>query len=234
MSQSKFHEITCPKCRQPAEVELYDSINTRTDPYLRNALMESNLNSTTCSNCGHAFQIEKPFLYNDPDRRLMIYWVPANDEDQETGEKEFQDLLSCMTAAMPNGIELPEIHLVFCRSELIERIFLRENDLDERIIEYIKYMILVKNEERIRIADKTLLFNAEDSNEKSLCFVVQDIRTKRLETVIEYSRHAYDAICEIFDQDDHTAGLLEMFPGPHISARHHLIQKTEMRRIRDF
>ena len=231
MSQSKIHEITCPQCRQSAEVELYDSINARTDRYLRNALMESKLNSTTCANCNHSFLIEKPLLYNDPDRKLMIYWVPTNDEDQETGEKEFQDLVSCMTTAIPNGVELPEIHLVFSRSELVERIFLRESDLDERIIEYIKYMILVKNEERIRISDKALLFNAQDSNEKSLCFVVQDVRTKRLETVIEYSRQAYEAICEIFDQDDQTAGLLEMFPGPYISARRQLIQKTEIRRI---
>jgi len=161
----------------------------------------------------------------------MIYWVPALYEDQEKGENEFQDLVSCMTAAMPQGIELPEIHLVFSRSELIERIFLRESGLDERIIEYIKYMILVKNEEQIRIADKALLFSAQDSNEKSLCFVVQDVKTRRLETVIEYSRQAYEAICELFDQDDQTAGLLEMFPGPHISARRQLIQTTEIRRI---
>lgn len=228
MSQSNIYTISCPQCQASAEVELYDSINVQTDPVLRGALMENQLNAVTCGGCGHAYRIDKPLLYSDPDRRMLIYWIPTGDEDHEQGEEAFRNMVSQMTRLMPEDVSLPEIHLVFTRTELIERIFMREAGLDERIIEYIKYMILVKNLEQVSPREKALLFNAEDSNEKSLCFVVQNLENRQLETVVEYSREAYKGICEMFDQDDQTATLLEMFPGPRISARSLLLQESEL------
>ena len=228
MSQSNIYTISCPQCQASADVELYDSVNIQTDPVLRSALMENQLNAVTCEDCGHAYRIDKPLLYSDPDRRMLIYWIPTADGDHEKGEESFRGMVSQMTQIMPEDVGLPEIHLVFTRTELVERIFMREAGLDERIIEYIKYMILVKNIEQVSPRDKVLLFNAEDSNETSLCFVVQNLETRQLETVIEYSREAYKGICEMFDQDDQTATLLEMFPGPRISARSLLLQESEL------
>ena len=66
MSQSTTYAICCPQCQTSAEVELYDSINVQTDPVLRSALLENQLNAVTCASCGHAFRIDKPLLYSDP------------------------------------------------------------------------------------------------------------------------------------------------------------------------
>jgi len=48
---------------------------------------------------------------------------------------------------------------------------------------------------------------------------VQDAGTRRLEAMLQYDRKTYTAMCEMFDRDDQTGALLELFPGPRISAR---------------
>ena len=133
-----------------------------------------------------------------------------------------------MTALIPEDMMLPELHLVFTRTELVERIFLREAGLKVRVIEYVKYMIFSKNYEQLNPAVKALLFNAEDSTPDKLVFVVQDEESRKLESVFEYQRSAYNGLCEMFDQDEQTATLLEMFPGPHISARRLLLQEQQV------
>jgi hypothetical protein len=228
MSQRKTYHIACPQCGQQQDVHLYDAINATREPALRDALMENRLNAVACRACAFSFRVDKPLLYHDPGRRLMIYWIPAGDDQHEQGEEAFRESVSSITALMPSDVPLPEIHLVFNRTELVERIFLREAGLNERIIEYIKYMIYVQNVDRVSPADKVLLFNAEDSREQSLCFVVQDVASRKLESVFEYKRSAYTALCEMFDHDERTPTLLELFPGPHINARSLLLKESQV------
>lgn len=231
MSQQTSYPITCPHCHAAQEVALYDSVNVQTDPELRDALMENRLNAITCRECGFAFRIDKPLLYNDPDQRMLIYWIPVARERIEEGEAQFQATVAELASLVPDQMALPELHLVITRTELVERIFLREAGLNERIIEYIKYMIYTKNLAQLAPQEKILLFNAEDSTADSLCFVVQDAATRRLESVFEYRREAYEAMCEMFDDDEQTASLYEIFPGPYISARALLLREQEAEQV---
>lgn len=229
MSQEKPYRIACPQCRREQDVRLYDAINASSEPALREALMENQLNAVVCEECAFSFRVDKPLLYHDTDRRMMIYWIPTADDQLAQGEDTFRETLSSMTALLPHDVPLPEIHLVFSRTELVERIFLREAGLNERIVEYIKYLIYAQNVDRVTPEEKALLFNAEDSSDESLCFVVQDLASRKLESVFEYKRSAYTALAEMFDQDEQTATLLELFPGPHIDARRLLLSESEVR-----
>jgi len=228
MSQELRYQISCPKCSNELDVTLFDSINVVSDPPLREALMENKLNGVTCPGCDFSFRVDKPLLYCDPSRKLFIYWLPTEENLYDSGAESFRETVSKMSGLVPDDVTMPEIHLVFTRTEMVERIFLRETGLDERVIEYIKYLIYTKNLDEVDPTNKALLFNAEDSTDESLVFVVQDAESCKLESVITYSRSAYQAFCEMFDQDDQTAILLEMFPGPHISARALLIQESEV------
>ena len=228
MSQKKKYHIACPSCGEEIDVDLYEAVNIAVDPALRESLMENRLNTVDCTACDYRFRIDKPLLYNDPGRRWMIYWIPLTNLDYAKAEEDFRAMQTRMTALIPEDMMLPELHLVFTRTELVERIFLREAELNVRIIEYIKYIIFSKNIEQLIPAAKVLLFNAEDSTEEKLVFVVQDEDTRQLESVFEYQRSAYDGLCEMFDQDEQTATLYEMFPGPHISARRLLLQEQQV------
>ena len=228
MSQQQEYQILCPQCGHEMKVALYDAVNVQAEPGLRDALMENRLNAVHCDACRFVFRVDKPLLYNDPGRNVLVYWFPTSEEQYDDGVGKFQETVSQMSSLIPDDLHMPEIHLVFSRTELVERVFLLEAGLDERIIEYVKYMIYMKNIERINPAERALLFNAEDSTEEMLVFVVQDLSTRKLLSIIEYSRQAYKGMCEMFDQDEQTATLLELFPGPYISARNLLLRETEV------
>jgi hypothetical protein len=226
MSQTKPYGIRCPKCAREQQVELYDAISVTEEPALREALMHNQLNAVTCAGCGFIFQVHKPLLYHDAKRNFMIYWLPAPDGAEEAGEQQFAGVLLQLTAGA-GGAKLPPVHLVFNRTALVERIFLLEAKLDERLIEYVKHMMYLNNTGKLDPARKTLLFNAHDSTPDDLCFVVQDAVTRQMEAVLHYPRKTYAALVEMFRADDKQRMLRELFPGPHISARALLCQTTD-------
>ena len=227
MSQTRPYTIRCPKCGDERNVDLYESINVQESPELKNRLMANELNTVVCEKCKLSFRIDKPLLYNDPGRRLMIYLIPLKEEDFTSGEKQFTESLSRLNGILPKDVQAPDVCLVFNRTELIERIFLFDAGLDERIIEYIKYLVYTRNTAKVNPAEKALLFDAQDSTPEKLCFVVQDAKTRKLESVLNYERKTYDALSEMFDKDDQTATLLELFPGPYISARALLLREEK-------
>lgn len=208
------------------EVPLYDSINIKLEPELKQALMANQLNAITCAGCQLQFRVDKNLLYNDPDHRLLVYWIPATDARAEQAEEEFRELLQKLTSVLPDDLRAPDVHLVFNRTELVERIFLIEAGLDVRTVEYIKYSIYTRNTGKLDPATKVLLFNAQDSTPEHLCFVVQDAATRKLEAALQYERSVYDALQEAFATGEKASDLIELFPGPHISARSLLIREA--------
>ncbi|TAN36258.1 MAG: hypothetical protein EPN23_09060 [Verrucomicrobia bacterium] len=219
MSQKKQYNIRCPKCAQEQAVALFESVNVTEEPALREALMLNRLNAVTCASCAFAFQVHKPLLYHDVARGFMVYWLPVPAGAEEAGERQFAELLLQLAAQQPAGQALPAMYLVFTRTELVERIFLLEAGLDERLIEYVKHLMYLNNQGKLDPARKALLFDAQDSTPENLCFVVQDVTTRKMEAVLNYSRKAYDALAEMFRAEEKMRMLRELFPGPQVSAR---------------
>ena len=219
MSQQITYSITCPQCGHIQDVDLYDAINVEEDPELRNELIGNKLNVVICESCSFSFAVDKPLLYHDPDRDIMIYLMPLHGQTLEEGQRTFTEFINTLTRSLPEDIPAPHVHLVFTRSELAERLFVLEAELDERIIEYMKYMIFTRNLEKVHPQQKLVLFDAHDSNEDQIAFLIQDIQTRKIDGILKYERSAYDSLDEMFDEDEQTPDLFEFFPGPHISAR---------------
>lgn len=217
MSQRHSYPIPCPKCGTSGTVELYESVNIREEPGLREELMADRLNRVRCCDCSFEFRVDKPLLYHDPDHRLLLWWMPSGREQPDHARDEVSRMQERLAAACKGGT-VPELQLVYERSELIERIFLVEAGLDPRLIEYVKYLMYSNNRSKIDPAKKRLLFNVQDSTEEALCFVVQDIESRKLNSVLHYQRDAYAGVREMFD-GARAEGLRELFPGPYFSAR---------------
>jgi hypothetical protein len=224
MSISRTVNITCPSCGTPQDVRLYDAINVDTDPELKDALMQNQLNRVECADCGLSFRVDKPVLYSDPKLKMLIHWVPETDVmDRDAILEEFEQSLEKMNEMMPEGVDVPSVRLVMSRVELVELIFLLEAGLNQRVVEYVKYSIYTRNLESIDPKKYRLLLNVQDSTDEEFCFVMQDADTQELGNLLRYGRAAYQSMCELFAEtpDEFT----DMFPGPCISARNLLLEE---------
>ena len=224
MSSQKTYTIRCPKCRHEQKVELYESINVAQQPELKTALFENRLNRVQCESCDASFRVDKPVLYHDADRNILIHWMPDTAVSREEILDEFDKSMEELRKVLPPDIEPPRVRLVFTRAELIELIFIIEAGMEERVIEYIKYTIHMQNMNRVPPATKQLLLNVQDSTGDELLFAVQNVETSELEDLLRYLRTAYHSVREMYrkNPDEFT----ELFPGPYISARAALMDEN--------
>ena len=230
MSTSQPHDIACPFCRHEQTVELWDAIHVDSEPELRQALLYNRINRIECAHCQKSFRIDKPLVYQDKASNLLIYLdPPVSGRSLADAEAAFQEAMDEMANLLPADIAPIETHLVVDWSELIERVFLTEEGLDARLIEHVKYMMHQQNPDRLPADRKRLLFNAQDSTDEQLCFVVQDLESKKFEAVLNFARADYEALVNVFDSGDQLALLTEQFPGPYLNGRvQYLRDQNEM------
>ena len=225
MSQKRTYEIACPHCGREQEVELWDSINVDSEPELREALLQNRVNRVECAGCGKGFRIEKPLVYQDREQDIFIHFDPlTGGRVLADVEKSFGEAMAELNRLLPKDVPPPEAHLVVEWPELIERVFVLEEGLDARLVEHIKYMLFQQNADKLPAGEKGLLFDAQDSTDEQLCFVVQDRATKKLEAALNFSRADYEALVNVFDSDDQLALLEEQFPGPYLNGRLRYLQ----------
>lgn len=217
MSFAKTYSIHCPQCGHPQDVKLYDSINVVQEPALKTALLENCLNRVQCEGCDTSFRVDKPVLYHDADRNILIHWMPATSCSRDDVLDEFDSAMEEMRAAFPDDMEPPRVRLVFERVELVELMFMIEAGMEERVVEYIKYTIHTQNMSRLPPATKQLLLNVQDSTADELLFAVRNVETSALEEVLRYPRESYRKVRDLYRENPDE--LMELFPGPYISAR---------------
>lgn len=228
MSQKSSFSISCPLCGHPQTVELWEAINIQDDPGLRDALIGNQINVVECEACHKQFRVDKNLVYVDPDQDIMVHLEPpVNGRTLEDISNSFVDAIQTLQRQLPKDITPPDVHLVIEWPELLERIFILEEGLDVRIVEHIKYMMHQQNPAQLPADKKRLLFDAQDSSGDQLCFVVQDLETRRLESMLHFSRADYEGLLNVFDGDDQTALLLEQFPGPYFNGRLRYLQDQE-------
>ena len=223
MSISRTVNITCPSCSMQQDVRLYDAIDVRNDPELKDALMKNQLNRIECVDCDDSFRVDMPLLYNDPENKMLIHWIPETAEmDREQVLEDFDLAMEQMNGMLRDGEELPCVRLVLTRIELIELIFIVEAGMNQRAVEYVKYSIHTRNMDAVDPHKYRLLLNVQDSTDEELHFVMHDVQEQKLGKELRYGRAAYNSICELHEEDPDE--FLEMFPGPCISARNLLLE----------
>jgi len=223
MSFAKTYSIHCPKCGHPQDVELYDSINVAQEPALKTALLENCLNRVQCESCDANFRVDKPVLYHDADRNILIHWMPDNACSREDILDEFDVAMEELRSTMPDGMEPPRVRLVFDRVELVELMFMVEAGMEERVVEYIKYTTHMQNMSRLPPATKQMLLNVQDSTSDELLFAVRNVETLELEEVLRYPRDSYRKVRDLYRKNPNE--LMELFPGPYINARAALMEE---------
>lgn len=119
-------EISCVHCLQSSQKEIYPIINGLTDIKAKNTIMDEELFLYYCPHCGHYQKILYECVYYDPQ---LKYVLVMSQNSQKLLKKIELDLTGY------------EIRFVSDLKEMKEKIIIKENDLDDRIIEIMKHDI---------------------------------------------------------------------------------------------
>lgn len=68
--------VNCPNCRQPVTADITQIFDAGTDPSAKQRLLAGAFNLIQCPNCGYQGNVATPLVYHDPDKELLLTFVP--------------------------------------------------------------------------------------------------------------------------------------------------------------
>ncbi len=79
--------LTCPLCGASIQAEVYNLVDVGVNPKLKSKLLRGRLNVARCPSCGGEGVIAAPLLYHDPQKQLLLAFIPPetqlDDQDQQ-------------------------------------------------------------------------------------------------------------------------------------------------------
>ncbi len=69
-------QVSCPKCRQPLVVDVEQLFDLNVDPSAKSRLLSGVVNQIRCPYCGYQGSLATPIVYHDPDKELLLTFVP--------------------------------------------------------------------------------------------------------------------------------------------------------------
>jgi hypothetical protein len=69
-------QVPCPNCRMPVAASLEQVFDVNQDPSAKQRFLSGRFNMINCPNCGYQGQVASPILYHDPDKELLLTYVP--------------------------------------------------------------------------------------------------------------------------------------------------------------
>lgn len=172
MSLNSKQNLRCPECGQMTEVTVWNSITVKDSEDLKKDLLHGKLNMFHCPQCSHTALMPTPLLYHDSDKKLMISFSPCN--DPLTKKQLFDNIKKTSHESGElekfNGYNL---RFVTDYNELLEKILIFDNGMNDKTIEMIKLMILSRDLENSvnrvcrfgKCADGTIEFMVYDVKE---------------------------------------------------------------------
>ena len=174
---------------------------------------------------GQRIRFDTDDLYERMDRELIAFTYMLIQERRPPTREGLQKLVqnveaAATQAAMSQGLERPELRMVFARPEFIEKLFLHQRGYDDRIVEYAKYQLL-GNTEGLDPAKHRLHYDFSHDDGQLLHFIVFSRKGHRPVRMLQVPMEEYRALAAEFDQSPEARAELERaFPGCLVDVDH--------------
>lgn len=143
MSIQKTIKVTCPGCHAESDFPMWQSINTAVDPGMKEAVRNKQAFRFCCPHCSEENIVDYSFLYHQPEEKWLIQY----DKDDESAN-EFLSMVTEEDSSLRQFIEDGYvIRLVRSQNELIEKLFILDEGLDDRLVEIYKVLVLLRYQE---------------------------------------------------------------------------------------
>jgi CpXC protein len=129
MSLSSRVTHPCSRCAQPVDVVIYKSFVIDSDEALR-TITQNRFHLVHCTRCGELRTFEADFLVTDQKRSMFVQVVERDDQ--------VADMIDAMRSMLGGGVYA---RIVGARYDLVEKVRLWSQGLDDAAIEVLKYII---------------------------------------------------------------------------------------------
>ncbi len=147
MSKEQQVSITCPECKTTHPFTKYDSVNTKIDPELKDAVKYGSLFEFKCPSCGAKTTVNYGILYHQMEDNIMIYYAVSDEDERKTYSMMFGDTPSDPASLMMQKMRKQGHYLmriVRSQNELREKVMILDDGLDDRIMEIFKTSLALK------------------------------------------------------------------------------------------
>ncbi len=150
-------QISCPRCGRPIVADIRQVFDLNEDPRAKQILLSGAFNIVQCPYCGYQGQIETPIVYHDPEKELLLtYLPPVPGQSRDEQERALGNLLNQIINRLPQ--EKRKAYL------LQPQTMLTLQGLIERILEAdgITKEMLKAQEDRLRLIQRLLSASGDD------------------------------------------------------------------------
>lgn len=139
MTMVREMTVRCPDCGRESNTNAYLTVNVSRDPSLKDRLLSGELLQSHCAGCGARWLNAYPLLYHDMTRGLLINWIRF----------QYAPTREALNAVLPSRVECrqfkalrPDYRFRVVREfdDLIEKIHIFDAGLDDRAIEWEKFL----------------------------------------------------------------------------------------------
>jgi hypothetical protein len=199
-------------CEHTFDADVPDSINLGSDPELEQAITSGEFLSIRCPNCGKVLKPEFPVLIEDPQAENSIFFVPELDRSQF-----FRGALS---------YSLREANRVAIGyEELVEKFLLKQYNLDDRVIEIVKYYLLSKMMEDEQ-GDKEVRILFSKKEEETALFNVLGLKENEV-GILKVPMSTVKKIASQLEEKKQQEPFSEILKAPYISINNLLVEGSD-------
>lgn len=129
--------IRCPNCSNPIQARIVQLIDIGQDPSAKARFLSGSLNLIQCNVCGYQGQIAAPLVYHDPDKELLLTYIPVEigmpkDEQERVLGQLINQAINALEPEKRKGY-LFQPQAVLTAQGLIERILQADGITKEEI-----------------------------------------------------------------------------------------------------
>ncbi len=208
----KYQTIECPNCSFEVSAEITTTIRT-TDQSL-NDLFDGTLNNLICHQCAQEFVFETPLVYKSEDDSFVVFYnplLPAT--DWQTAEAHMLKALEISLSDL-SPEDSPECRLTLNRNDFIEKIALNIAELDDKLIEYLKFHIYQQEQYNPKV--HSLYYDFSRSDHEMIEFSVIDHKTGKNLQNTQTPMSMLEELKELLEDEECPVDLDELFPGLYV------------------
>jgi hypothetical protein len=172
-------KISC-FCEAEFDAEIPDSIDCAKHPETLTSIIDGNFMNIQCPECGKVLKPEFPFTLENIAEGFSLFFIPELDR----------------VAYFMGNLEYPvgkPTRIAIGYPELVEKMIIINEDLDDRIIEAIKFYMLQKAMETMNNEEKDITIYFKEKKTDTLIFHIEGMKEDEI-AVSQIKKEMYDKI----------------------------------------